>query len=208
MTFRDQLQPQKMRFNGVWWYLEIIDLWDRGCDWDEAGELIVFCGRQWHGQRRPNHTWWRFCEISKLLSLKHKSLLFSFSSHLLWNQFLISMTCGCRPSTRTCSTEVSLYRLKKSRVSIDFSCAPLYSVLAVYERPGPEFNLLVAYGFGSTKTSGFGNLWRTCRSDPLQKTSLQSLQQLFVCHLQRIAVNFHPGFLFMGSSFIKGRHII
>lgn len=88
MTFRDQLQPQKMRFNGVWWYLEIIDLWDRGCDWDEAGELIVFCGRQWHGQRRPNHTWWRFCEISKLLSLKHKSLLFSFSSHLLWNQFL------------------------------------------------------------------------------------------------------------------------
>lgn len=96
----------------------------------------------------------------------------------------ISMTCSCRSSTRTCSTEVSLYRLKKSRDSIDFRSALFLStVLADCEQPGPEFNLLVAYGFGSTKTSGFGNLWRTCRSDPLQKTSPQSLQQLFVCHL-------------------------
>lgn len=175
MTFRDQLQPQKMRFNGVWWYLEIIDLWDSGCDWDEAGELIVFCGRQWYGQQRPNHTWLRFCEISKLLSLKHKSLLFFlfFTSALKLVPFFcqhISMTCGCRSSTRTCSTEVSLYRLKKSRDSIDFrSALSLSTVLADCEQPGPEFNLLVAYGFGSTKTSGFGNLWRTCRSDPLQK---------------------------------------
>lgn len=148
---------------------------------------------------------------ASVIKTQKSSFFLFFTSALKLVPFFyqhISMTCGCRPSTRTCSTEVSLYRLKKSRVSIDFSCAPLYSVLAVYERPGPEFNLLVAYGFGSTKTSGFGNLWRTCRSDPLQKTSLQSLQQLFVCHLQRIAVNFHPGFLFMGSSFIKGRHII
>lgn len=134
MTFRDQLQPQKMRFNGVWWYLEIIDLWDSGCDWDEAGELIVFCGRQWYGQQRPNHTWLRFCEISKLLSLKHKSLLFFlfFTSALklvpFFNQH-ISMTCGCRSSTRTCSTEVSLYRLKKSRDSIDFRSALSLSLL-------------------------------------------------------------------------------
>lgn len=134
MTFRDQLQPQKMRFNGVWWYLEIIDLWDSGCDWDEAGELIVFCGRQWYGQQRPNHTWLRFCEISKLLSLKHKSLLFFlfFTSALKLVPFFcqhISMTCGCRSSTRTCSTEVSLYRLKKSRDSIDFRSALSLSLL-------------------------------------------------------------------------------
>lgn len=85
----------------------------------------------------------------------------------------ISMTCGCRSSTRTCSTEVSLYRLKKVPRFHWFQerALSLSTVLADCEQPGPEFNLLVAYGFGSTKTSGFGNLWRTFRSDPLQKTS-------------------------------------
>lgn len=41
----------------------------------------------------------------------------------------ISMTCSCRSSTRTCSTEVSLYRLKKSRDSIDFRSALSLSLL-------------------------------------------------------------------------------
>lgn len=124
---------------------------------------------------------------ASVIKTQKSSFFLFFTSALklvpFFNQH-ISMTCGCRSSTRTCSTEVSLYRLKKSPDSIDFrSALSLSTVLADCEQPGPEFNLLVAYGFGSTKTSGFGNLWRTFRSDPLQKTSPQSLQQLFVCHL-------------------------
>lgn len=124
---------------------------------------------------------------ASVIKTQKSSFFLFFTSALKLVPFFcqhISMTCGCRSSTRTCSTEVSLYRLKKSRDSIDFRSALFLStVLADCEQPGSEFNLLVAYGFGSTKTSGFGNLWRTCRSDPLQKTSPQSLQQLFVCHL-------------------------
>lgn len=106
------------------------------------------------------------CKFSKLLSLKHKSLLFFRFLHIcpeigfsIFYQRILR-TCGRLASSAHARLQVK----KRLRNSIDFWSAP------VSERPGLKFNLLVAYGFGSTKTSGYDNLQGdTCKSDPLLK---------------------------------------
>lgn len=69
---------------------------------------------------------------ASVIKTQKSSFFLFFTSALklvpFFNQH-ISMTCGCRSSTRTCSTEVSLYRLKKSRDSIDFRSALSLSLL-------------------------------------------------------------------------------